>query len=79
MVSQKTGQGTGMQPVLDSVTLPLKTQVHSLAVPLDLSLSLDDQVSVVVRSAFKQLKLAHQLCPCLERSDLALIFSFNVI
>ena len=50
LVSQKADQGTGMQPVLDGVTLPLKIQVCSLGVRLDSSPSLDAQVSAVARS-----------------------------
>ena len=45
----------------------------SLYVPLDLSLNLDIQILAVDRSAFAQLKLVHQLCPFLERSDLAMV------
>ena len=56
-VNQKADQGIGVQPVLDGVTLPLKTQVHSLGVLLDLSLRVDSQVLAVAKSAFAQLKL----------------------
>ena len=30
LVSQKADQGIGIQPVLDGVTIPLRTQMHSL-------------------------------------------------
>ena len=59
-----------MQPVLDGVIFPLKTQVYSLGVFLDSSVSLNAQVSTVARSAFAQLKLLCQLHTFLERSDL---------
>ena len=58
---------------LDRVTLPLKTQVHSLGVLLNSALSLDTEVSAVARSAFAQLKLVRQLCPFLEMLDLATV------
>ena len=35
LISRKADQGIAMQYVLDRVTLPLKTQVHSLRVLLD--------------------------------------------
>ena len=57
LVSQKADQGTGIQLVLDGVTLPLKTQVHSFCVLLNSALSLDAQVSEVAKGAFAQLKL----------------------
>ena len=60
-------------PVLDEVTLPLKTHVCSLCVLLDSSLSLDAQVLAVARSAFAQLKLVSQLHLFLEMSDLATV------
>ncbi|KAF7239784.1 Solute carrier family 2, facilitated glucose transporter member 11 [Varanus komodoensis] len=47
--------------VLNGVALPLKDRVHSLGVLLDLELSLEAQVTAVVRSAFLQLWLIHQL------------------
>ena len=62
-----------MQLVLDGVILPLKTQVSSLGVFLDSSLSLDAQILAVARSAFAQLKLVCQLCLFLERSDLVIV------
>ena len=73
LVSQKADEGIGILPVLDGVTLPLKTQVCSLCVLLDSSLSLDAQVSAVARSAFAQLKLVLQLRSFLEMSDLATV------
>ena len=51
LVSRKPNQGIGLQPVLDGVTLHLKTQAHSLGMRQDSSLSLDAQVSAVARSA----------------------------
>ena len=64
-VSRKADQGIGIQLVLDGVTLPLKTQVHSFCVLLDSALSL----SAVARSASAQLKLVHQLSTYLEMLD----------
>uniref|UniRef100_A0A803TAK2 Reverse transcriptase domain-containing protein n=1 Tax=Anolis carolinensis TaxID=28377 RepID=A0A803TAK2_ANOCA len=65
--------GYRLQPVLDGVALPLKTQVHSLGVLLDSSLSLEPQVSAVARGAFAPPRLVCQLCPYLGRSDLAMV------
>uniref|UniRef100_A0A803TL80 Reverse transcriptase domain-containing protein n=1 Tax=Anolis carolinensis TaxID=28377 RepID=A0A803TL80_ANOCA len=73
LVSRKAEQGIGLQPVLDGVALPLKTQVRSLGVLLDSSLSLEPQVSAVARGAFAQLRLVRQLRPFLGRSDLATV------
>uniref|UniRef100_A0A803SN06 Reverse transcriptase domain-containing protein n=1 Tax=Anolis carolinensis TaxID=28377 RepID=A0A803SN06_ANOCA len=73
LVSRKAEQGIGLQPVLDGVALPLKTQVRSLGVLLDSSLSLEPQVSAVARGAFAQLRLVRQLRPYLGRSDLATV------
>ena len=73
LVSRKADEGIGILPVLDGVTLPLKTQVRSSGVLLDSSLSLDAQVLVVARRAFPQLKLVRQLCTFLEMSDLATV------
>ena len=73
LVSRKADQGIGIQPVLNGVAHPLKTQMCSLGVLLDSSLSLDVQVLVVAWSAFAQLKLVCQLHPFLERSDLAMV------
>ena len=69
-VSRKVDEGLRILSVLDGVTLPLKTQVHSSGVLLDSCLSLDVQVSAVARSAFAQLKLVHLF---LEMSDLATV------
>uniref|UniRef100_R4GD80 Reverse transcriptase domain-containing protein n=1 Tax=Anolis carolinensis TaxID=28377 RepID=R4GD80_ANOCA len=73
LISRRAEQGMGLQPVLDGVALPLKTQVPSLGVLLDSSLSLEPQVSVVARGAFVQLRRMCQLCPFLGRSDLAMV------
>uniref|UniRef100_A0A803T4E3 Reverse transcriptase domain-containing protein n=1 Tax=Anolis carolinensis TaxID=28377 RepID=A0A803T4E3_ANOCA len=73
LVSRKAEQGIGLQPVLDGVALPLKTQVRSLGVPLDSSSSLEPQVSAVARGAFAQLRLVRQLRPFLGKSDLATV------
>uniref|UniRef100_A0A803T4Q0 Reverse transcriptase domain-containing protein n=1 Tax=Anolis carolinensis TaxID=28377 RepID=A0A803T4Q0_ANOCA len=73
LVSRKAEQGIGLQPVLDRVALPLKTQVRSLGVFLDSSLSLEPQVSAVARGAFTQLRLVRQLHSFLGRSDLATV------
>ena len=55
-VKRKANRRIGMQSVLDRVTLPLKTQVHSLGIFLHSVLSLDAQVFMRARSAFAQLK-----------------------
>uniref|UniRef100_A0A803TWX8 Reverse transcriptase domain-containing protein n=1 Tax=Anolis carolinensis TaxID=28377 RepID=A0A803TWX8_ANOCA len=73
LFSRKAEQGTGLQPMLDGVTLPLKTQVRSLGILLDSSLSLEPQVSAVARGAFAQLRLVHQLRPYLGKPDLATV------
>uniref|UniRef100_A0A803SSU4 Reverse transcriptase domain-containing protein n=2 Tax=Anolis carolinensis TaxID=28377 RepID=A0A803SSU4_ANOCA len=73
LVSRRAEQGIGLQPVLDGVALPLKTQVRSLGVLLDSSLSLEPQVLAVARRAFAQLRLVRQLRPFLGRSDLATV------
>uniref|UniRef100_A0A803TP95 Reverse transcriptase domain-containing protein n=1 Tax=Anolis carolinensis TaxID=28377 RepID=A0A803TP95_ANOCA len=73
LVSRRAEQGIGLQPVLDGVALPLKTQVRSLGVLLDSSLSLEPQVSAVARGAFAELRLVRQLRPYLGRSDLATV------
>uniref|UniRef100_A0A803TMK0 Reverse transcriptase domain-containing protein n=1 Tax=Anolis carolinensis TaxID=28377 RepID=A0A803TMK0_ANOCA len=52
LISRRAEQGIGLQPVLDGVALPLKTQVHNLGVLLDSLLSLEPQVSAVARGAF---------------------------
>ena len=52
-------QGIRMQPVLDGDTLPLKTQVCSLGMLLDSSLSLDGQVLAVARNAFAHLNASY--------------------
>ena len=49
----------------------MKEQVHSLGVLLEPSLSFEAQVASVARSAFYQLRLVAQLCPCLDRDNLA--------
>uniref|UniRef100_A0A803TNR7 Reverse transcriptase domain-containing protein n=1 Tax=Anolis carolinensis TaxID=28377 RepID=A0A803TNR7_ANOCA len=72
LVSRKAEQGIG-RGLLEGVALPLKTQVRSLGVLLDSSLSLEPQVSVVARGAFAQLRLVHQLRPYLGKSDLATV------
>uniref|UniRef100_A0A803TWV0 Reverse transcriptase domain-containing protein n=1 Tax=Anolis carolinensis TaxID=28377 RepID=A0A803TWV0_ANOCA len=54
-VSRMSDRGIGWQPVLDGVSLPLKVQVRSLGVLLDLGLTLEAQVSVVAGRAFAQL------------------------
>ena len=56
LVSKMADQGTMKQPVLDRVTLPLKTQVCSLGEILDLPLNVDAQVLSVARSTLEQLK-----------------------
>uniref|UniRef100_A0A803SZA6 Reverse transcriptase domain-containing protein n=1 Tax=Anolis carolinensis TaxID=28377 RepID=A0A803SZA6_ANOCA len=73
LVSRKAEQGIGLQPVLDGVALPLKTQVRSLGVLLDSLLSLEPQFLVVARGTFAELRLVHQLRPYLGKSDLATV------
>ncbi|KAF7242744.1 hypothetical protein EYD10_10956 [Varanus komodoensis] len=61
------GFGVGNRDlVLNGVALPLKDRVRSLGVLLDPELSLEAQVTAVVRGAFLQLQLIHQLHPYLE-------------
>ncbi|KAF7252767.1 putative RNA-directed DNA polymerase from transposon BS [Varanus komodoensis] len=70
------GLGFGMGDfdlVLNGVALPLKDRVHSLGVLLNPELSLEAQVTEVVRSAFLQLQLVHQLHPYLENYCLATV------
>ena len=57
VVNHKANQGIWIQPVLEGITLFLKTEIHILSVLLNTALSLDAQVSAVTRSAFAQLKL----------------------
>ncbi|KAF7248518.1 NHP2-like protein 1 [Varanus komodoensis] len=58
---------------LDRVALPLKNRVCSLGVLLDPKLSLEAQVTAVVRSAFLQLRLVHQLHPYQEEDCLVTV------
>ncbi|KAF7238921.1 Short transient receptor potential channel 4-associated protein, partial [Varanus komodoensis] len=64
------GEG-GFDLVLNGVALPLSNKVRSLGVLLDPELSLEAQVTAVVRTAFLQLRLIHQLRPYLEYDCLA--------
>lgn len=57
----------------NSIIFPLKTQVRSLGVLLDSSLSLYTQILEVAMSAYTQLKLVHRLHPFLEMSNLAMM------
>ncbi|KAF7246760.1 Reelin [Varanus komodoensis] len=66
------GEG-GFDLVLIGVALPLRDKVCSLGVLLDSELSLEAQVTAVVRSAFFQLQLIHQLHPYLEDDCLAMV------
>ncbi|KAF7235278.1 Zinc finger protein RFP [Varanus komodoensis] len=59
--------------VLNGVALPLKDRVRSLGVLLDPEQTLEAQVLAVVRSAFHQLRLIHQLRPYLEDDCLATV------
>lgn len=63
LVNHKTPQRIGIQPELDGVTLTLKSQVYSLCVLPDPTLSLDVHVSAEVKSAFAQLKLVVSVVP----------------
>ncbi|KAF7242038.1 putative RNA-directed DNA polymerase from transposon BS [Varanus komodoensis] len=58
---------------LNGVALPLKDRVCSLGVLLDPELFLEAQVTAVVRSAFLQLPLIHQLHPYPEDDCLATV------
>ncbi|KAF7254239.1 hypothetical protein EYD10_01276 [Varanus komodoensis] len=58
---------------VSGVALPLKDKVRSLGVLLYPELSLEAQVTAVVRSAFFQLRLIHQLHPYLENDCLATV------
>uniref|UniRef100_A0A8D2ITX9 G-protein coupled receptors family 3 profile domain-containing protein n=1 Tax=Varanus komodoensis TaxID=61221 RepID=A0A8D2ITX9_VARKO len=51
----------------------LRPEVHSLGVVLNPELSLEAQVTAVVRSTFLQLRLIHQLCPYLENDCLVTV------
>ncbi|KAF7242123.1 Transcription factor COE2, partial [Varanus komodoensis] len=66
------GEG-GFDLVLNGVALPLRDKVRSLGVLLDPELSLEAQVTAVVRSAFFQLRLIHQLHPYLENNYLVTV------
>ncbi|KAF7246187.1 Armadillo repeat-containing protein 1 [Varanus komodoensis] len=59
--------------VLNGVALPLKDRICILGVLLDPELTLEAQVSAVVRSTFHQLRLTHQLRPYLEDDCLATV------
>ncbi|KAF7235045.1 hypothetical protein EYD10_18102 [Varanus komodoensis] len=59
--------------VLNGVARPLRDRVHSLGVLLDPELSLEAQVMAVVRNAFIQLRLIHQLRPFLEKDCLVTV------
>lgn len=62
-----------VQSALYRITLSSQNQVHNLFGLLDWSLSLDGQVSAVDSNMFTQLKLVHQICPFLEKLDLATV------
>ncbi|KAF7244902.1 hypothetical protein EYD10_08831 [Varanus komodoensis] len=69
-----SGFGEGkLNLVLNGVALPPRDKVRSLGVLLDPELSLEAQVTAVVRSAFLQLRLIHQLHPYLEYDSLATV------
>lgn len=70
-MSHEANQRIEVQSVLDGVTLPSKSQVCSLDVLLDSSLSLDIQGLAATRNAFAKLKLVCQLH--LFLSDLATV------
>ena len=74
LVGQKTNQGIGIQTVLGGgFTLPFQHQVHSLGMLLDITLSLNAQMTAVARTTFAQLNLVCKLCPFLEMSELATV------
>ncbi|KAF7254400.1 hypothetical protein EYD10_00419 [Varanus komodoensis] len=69
-----SGFGEGdLNLVLNGVALPLRDKVRSLGVLLDPELSLEAQVTSVVRSAFFQLWLIHQLHPYLGNDCLVTV------
>ncbi|XP_015274014.1 PREDICTED: uncharacterized protein LOC107116590 [Gekko japonicus] len=49
-VSRKVDQGLRMSPVSEGVILPFKRQVHSLGVLLDIAVTFENSVAVVVQS-----------------------------
>ncbi|KAF7249234.1 1-phosphatidylinositol 4,5-bisphosphate phosphodiesterase beta-1 [Varanus komodoensis] len=68
------GSGVGaLDIVLDGAALALKDRVCRLGVLLNPELSLEAQVTDVVRSTFLQLQLSHQLRPYLEDDCLATV------
>ncbi|KAM6466454.1 uncharacterized protein PHA67_012250 [Liasis olivaceus] len=56
--------------VLDGVALPQTDPVHNLGVLLDSRLLLKEQVAVMAKRAFAQLRVVHQLHPFLDRESL---------
>ncbi|XP_015280324.1 PREDICTED: pre-mRNA 3'-end-processing factor FIP1-like [Gekko japonicus] len=60
-VSGTADQGLQVSPALDGVKIPFRIEGHSLGVPLDTAVTLDNQVAAVVRNVFAQLQLVHQL------------------
>lgn len=56
-VGQLSDPDVDISPVLDGVSPPLKAQIHSLRMLLDCQLLLDNQVAVVAKSAYYQLRL----------------------
>lgn len=72
LINRKADQGIEIQPKLDGVRLPLKTQACHFGVLLELVSESGCLVSAVSRSAFAKLKLLHQQFPFLEMSDLVM-------
>ena len=71
--------GMGESLVLNGVTVPLKYQVQSLGVILDLQLSTEVLVNSVSRGAVYQLHLVHRLRPSLPTDCLARVVHALVI
>lgn len=76
LVGPDLTMGSDCDMMLEGVVLPPKDQVRSLGVLLDLVLLLDKQVVALASwgcVAFPLLRLVHQLCPFLEKRDLAMV------
>ena len=65
-VGAHTVGGLGNSLSFGGVTLPTKDGVHSLGIHLDLALTMETQVALVVRTAFFHLRRIAQLRPYLD-------------
>lgn len=66
-------QALEYHPALNGIAFPLKEEVCSFQVHLDLQLFLDSQMVVLAIGVFAQLWLMHQLWPYLDHADLATV------